>query len=144
MESKMKIIVTKRVHSLGARELVGTGHGTHTNPLRGKAVDRFVMLSLSMLIAAATSIGAMTADANAQSADGTSNIDLSPSWQPHMQTDEERLNSFSPPPPSPPTYPMLQGSGTDTRLYTDPDHSFGGNATRDSVEGNYSFPIPGQ
>ncbi|MCS3726170.1 hypothetical protein [Bradyrhizobium betae] len=70
---------------------------------------------------------------------------LTPNYQPHQQTDTERLQNFRAPGPAPTTYPNIsRDSGTnEPRLNVNRDVSLGGNVTRDSAEGNVRFPIPG-
>lgn len=72
------------------------------------------------------------------------NINLAPQWQPQPQTDSQRLESFQPPPSSSQSYPSIQSSNGEPRLYIDPNHSIGGSVSPGSVEGNYRFPLPGQ
>jgi len=61
-----------------------------------------------------------------------------------MQTDSERLQNFRPPAPPPTTYPNISGGDRgDPRFNINRDVSLGGNITRDSIEGNVRFPIPG-
>ncbi|MDI1266173.1 MAG: hypothetical protein PS018_23260 [bacterium] len=71
---------------------------------------------------------------------------LAPSYQPRPQTDNERLQNFKAPPPPPTSYPNIsRDSGTnEPRLNVNRDVSLGGNVTRDSMEGNVRFPIPGK
>ena len=70
---------------------------------------------------------------------------LMPSYQPHQQSDGERLQNFHAPGPPPTTYPNIsRDPGTnEPRLNINRDVSLGGNATRESAEGNIRFPIPG-
>jgi hypothetical protein len=76
----------------------------------------------------------------------TSAQNLAPSYQPHPQTDSERLQNFNVPPPPPPSYPSIsRDAGTnEPRLNVNRDVSLGGNVTRNSMDGNVRFPIPGQ
>jgi hypothetical protein len=75
----------------------------------------------------------------------TSAQNLAPSYQPRPQTDSERLQNFRAPPPPPTTYPNISRDDrtNEPRLNVNRDVSLGGNVTRDSMEGNVRFPIPG-
>ena len=72
-------------------------------------------------------------------------VDLAPTYQPHPETDSERLQNFGEPAPSPTTYPNISGSDRgDPRLNINRDVSLGGNISAHGVEGNVRFPIPGR
>jgi hypothetical protein len=70
---------------------------------------------------------------------------LAPSYQPRPQTDSERLQNFRAPAPAPTTYPSISRdvNTNEPRLNVNRDVSFGGNVTRNSMDGNVRFPIPG-
>jgi hypothetical protein len=75
----------------------------------------------------------------------SSGQNLTPNYQPHQQTDSERLQNFRAPGPAPTTYPNISRDlGTnEPRLNVNRDVSLGGSVTRNSAEGNVRFPIPG-
>jgi hypothetical protein len=75
----------------------------------------------------------------------TSAQNLAPSYQPRPQTDSERLQNFRAPPPPPTSYPNITRDNltNEPRLNANRDVSLGGNVTRNSMEGNVRFPIPG-
>jgi hypothetical protein len=75
----------------------------------------------------------------------TSAQDLAPTYQPHPETDSERLQNFREPAPPPTPYPNISGGDRgDPRLNINRDVSLGGNISPRGVEGNVRFPIPGQ
>ncbi|MGJ4882868.1 MULTISPECIES: hypothetical protein [unclassified Bradyrhizobium] len=78
-------------------------------------------------------------------ASGQNLKDLVPTYQPHQQTDSERLQNFRAPAPPPTNYPNISRdpSTNEPRLNVNRDVSLGGNVTRNSAEGNVRFPIPG-
>ena len=70
-------------------------------------------------------------------------VDLTPDFQFTPQTDEQRLETFVPPPQPGTTYPTIQGGDTgEPRLYITPDTSLGGSISAGGVEGNVRFPLP--
>jgi hypothetical protein len=98
---------------------------------------------MKRLVALAWAVSALTAVTTR--AHGEDDVDLAPSYQPHEQTDSERLQNFREPPPPPTTYPNISGSErNDPRLYINRDVSLGGNIGAHGVEGNVRFPIPGR
>jgi hypothetical protein len=73
-------------------------------------------------------------------------VNLAPSYQPHPETDSERLQNFRDVPSTPPAgYPNISGGDRgDPRLNINRDVSLGGSISPHGVEGNVRFPIPGQ
>ncbi|MFB9268382.1 hypothetical protein ACFFWD_35590 [Bradyrhizobium erythrophlei] len=106
----------------------------------GNGYDRRARMKLLIVLATAVSLSTV-----APTVVYADDVNLAPTYQPHPETDSERLQNFRVPSPPPTSYPNVSGGDRgDPRLNINRDVSLGGNVSPHSVEGNVRFPIPGR